>query len=205
MMRVKRYQAATLTDALKLVKDSLGSEAIILGSRRVRLPGWRGWFRSPVLEVSALPESESKRLLWDALLEGPARTRPVATPAAGRAAAQVLGDDPASARVRLAAQLVTASRPPGSATSGAADLTGASTSAGIQRLEALLLEVQRELDRLKAVQAQLSRDLAMTYEGRDGRGAESSITPSPKAELPGAAGSASDAAAQGGAGPEDAR
>lgn len=56
MIKVKRYQANNVAEALKLIKADLGPDAIILESQRVRKSGLRGLFGPTVLEVSAVVE-----------------------------------------------------------------------------------------------------------------------------------------------------
>ena len=60
MIKVKRYQATNVAEALKLIKADLGPDAIILESQRVRKPGLKGLFGPTVLEVSAVVEPEER-------------------------------------------------------------------------------------------------------------------------------------------------
>ena len=55
-MQVKVFEAPDMATALKLVKESLGPEALILSTRSVR-KGKGGLLGKPVLEVTAAIES----------------------------------------------------------------------------------------------------------------------------------------------------
>lgn len=57
MTMVRRYRAESVSSALKMVKADLGSDAVILRTRRVRPPGLIGWFQQPQLEVAAAADS----------------------------------------------------------------------------------------------------------------------------------------------------
>ena len=50
-MLVKRYHANDMQQAMDTVIKELGSDAVILNSRKVRKKGWKNWFRKPILEV----------------------------------------------------------------------------------------------------------------------------------------------------------
>ena len=52
-MRIKRYAAKDMREAMILIKKDLGSDAVILESRRVRQKGLLGFFRPLQLEVTA--------------------------------------------------------------------------------------------------------------------------------------------------------
>lgn len=52
-MRIRRYVAPSLPVAVAQVKKELGAEAVILEVRRVRAPGFWGWFRPRQVEVTA--------------------------------------------------------------------------------------------------------------------------------------------------------
>jgi flagellar biosynthesis protein FlhF len=55
-MNIKRYVVKDMHEALVLIKQDLGSEAIIVSSHKVREKGIKGWFRPPRLEVTAVLE-----------------------------------------------------------------------------------------------------------------------------------------------------
>jgi len=50
-MLVKRYHANDMQQAMETVIKELGSDAVILNSRKVRKKGWKNWFRKPILEL----------------------------------------------------------------------------------------------------------------------------------------------------------
>lgn len=52
-MHIKRYEAATMADALARVREELGPEALILQSRQIRKEGLLGLLAKPVVEVTA--------------------------------------------------------------------------------------------------------------------------------------------------------
>lgn len=54
-MRVERFQARDMAQALAMIKERLGPDAVILHSRQIR----RGWLRRPLLEVIAAADSAS--------------------------------------------------------------------------------------------------------------------------------------------------
>ncbi|MDI3521891.1 MAG: flagellar biosynthesis protein FlhF [Bacillota bacterium] len=53
-MRIRRYVATSLPEAVAQVRKDLGPEAMILEVRRVRAPGLRGWFGRRRVEVTAV-------------------------------------------------------------------------------------------------------------------------------------------------------
>jgi len=53
-MQVKKYTAPNMQDAIKMIKDDLGSRAVIISTRKIRKgTGAFGMFGKPVLEVTA--------------------------------------------------------------------------------------------------------------------------------------------------------
>ncbi|MFC7372189.1 flagellar biosynthesis protein FlhF [Fictibacillus iocasae] len=52
-MKVKKYTASTLPEAMKLVKADLGSSAVILNTREVQKGGFLGFFTKTAMEVFA--------------------------------------------------------------------------------------------------------------------------------------------------------
>jgi flagellar biosynthesis protein FlhF len=75
-MQIKRFEAKTMTSALKMVKDEFGLDAVILSARTLRRSGLFGAVRSSGVEVTA-----ARDYTWPALPE-PARL-PVSGPAGG--------------------------------------------------------------------------------------------------------------------------
>ena len=56
-MKVRRYVAQNMQEGLLRVKEDLGSDAVIIHSRKVRPKGIRGFFLPPRLEITAALES----------------------------------------------------------------------------------------------------------------------------------------------------
>lgn len=52
-MRIKKYEAFDMKEALRLIKDELGSEAVILSTRKVVKNNSFGLFSRPIIEVTA--------------------------------------------------------------------------------------------------------------------------------------------------------
>lgn len=52
-MKIKKYTVAEMQEAIQLIKQDLGPEAIIVSSHRVKGTGWIGWFKR-MLEVTAV-------------------------------------------------------------------------------------------------------------------------------------------------------
>ncbi len=73
-MKIRRYTCNNMQEALLKVKMDLGSEAVIMNSRKVRRKGLFGLFRKPLIEVVAAIDDDYVR---------PSRTRTRATPASG--------------------------------------------------------------------------------------------------------------------------
>jgi len=77
-MQLQRYRGETVQEALRAVRENLGSEAILISTRVVRAPGLRGWCGGRIVEITAavnrprLPESRrpdslTRRRLGDAV------------------------------------------------------------------------------------------------------------------------------------------
>jgi flagellar biosynthesis protein FlhF len=60
-MRIKRYEAATIQEALQKVKKDLGPEAVILYTKTFRKGGVLGLFGKPVAEITAGSSSTWRR------------------------------------------------------------------------------------------------------------------------------------------------
>ncbi len=61
-MHIKRYEAATLEEALGRIKAELGPDALVLSTRRVRRDGGLfGWLGKPIVEVVAALDRELRR------------------------------------------------------------------------------------------------------------------------------------------------
>ncbi|NMA55658.1 MAG: flagellar biosynthesis protein FlhF [Firmicutes bacterium] len=57
-MRIRRYVAASLDEAVERVRKELGRDAVILEVRRVRAPGLGGWFKRRRIEVTAAADHQ---------------------------------------------------------------------------------------------------------------------------------------------------
>jgi flagellar biosynthesis protein FlhF len=55
-MKVKRYVVSNMKEALQMIKQDLGSDAVIVSSRRIREAGLRGWISPAKLEITAAIE-----------------------------------------------------------------------------------------------------------------------------------------------------
>ncbi|MFC6331150.1 flagellar biosynthesis protein FlhF [Paenibacillus septentrionalis] len=60
-MRVKRYVVDALSDAVPLIRNELGKDAIILESKEVKIGGFMGMFRKRKLEVLAAVEPQPEK------------------------------------------------------------------------------------------------------------------------------------------------
>lgn len=57
-MRIKKYEAPSVHEALKLIKADLGPDAVILDTRSVRKNGPFGFLEKPIIEITAAIESD---------------------------------------------------------------------------------------------------------------------------------------------------
>lgn len=73
-MKIKRYVAASMHEALRQVKAELGPEAVIIGNRLLPRRGWRDFFRPRQIEVTAAVDESSVPVDPPAL---PGRTVPL--------------------------------------------------------------------------------------------------------------------------------
>ena len=60
-MIIKRYVANTTQEAMAQVKMDLGSDAVILNTRKIRKKGISGWVSKPLMEITAAIDHEAKR------------------------------------------------------------------------------------------------------------------------------------------------
>lgn len=58
-MKVKRFSASNNQEALNLVRNELGSDAVILYQRKVKQRGLFGFFKKPMIEIVAATEDKS--------------------------------------------------------------------------------------------------------------------------------------------------
>lgn len=61
-MRIKKYEAASVHEALKLIKAELGPDALILSSQSVRKNGPFGFLGKPVVEITAAIDSDFRQV-----------------------------------------------------------------------------------------------------------------------------------------------
>ena len=59
-MRIEKYHAEDMQEAFRLIKADLGSDAVVIQTRKVRL-GVFGWFKKPVYEVIAAVDEDAVR------------------------------------------------------------------------------------------------------------------------------------------------
>ncbi|QZY56767.1 flagellar biosynthesis protein FlhF [Crassaminicella profunda] len=59
-MKVKRYIAKDAQEAMLKVKAELGANAVILHSRKIKRPGFLGFFKKPLIEMVAAVEQDEK-------------------------------------------------------------------------------------------------------------------------------------------------
>lgn len=57
-MKIKRYMGKTTNEAMHKLKRELGTEAIILHTRKIKHPGLLGFFKKPLIEVVAALDDE---------------------------------------------------------------------------------------------------------------------------------------------------
>ncbi|AEG59529.1 flagellar biosynthesis protein FlhF [Desulforamulus ruminis] len=86
-MKIKKYTVEDMQQAIYLIKQELGPEAVIVSSHRVKGPGWMGWFKkmvevTAVLDDVPLPTSRTlpqPRIPEPVQIEAP-KSAPVAYP-----------------------------------------------------------------------------------------------------------------------------
>jgi len=61
-MKLRKYEALTEQDAMKMVKDDLGSEAIILNIKKTLPRGLKSIFRKPLVEITAAYDDKASPL-----------------------------------------------------------------------------------------------------------------------------------------------
>ncbi|HIW32168.1 MAG TPA: flagellar biosynthesis protein FlhF [Candidatus Paenibacillus intestinavium] len=60
-MRVKRYVVDTLPDAVTLIRNEMGTDAVILETKEIKIGGFLGMFRKRKIEVMAAIEPEAQK------------------------------------------------------------------------------------------------------------------------------------------------
>jgi flagellar biosynthesis protein FlhF len=58
-MYLKRYRSETVRDALRIAREDLGSQALVLSTALVPVEGWRGWVGLREIELTAAAERQS--------------------------------------------------------------------------------------------------------------------------------------------------
>ncbi len=89
-MKVKRYLANDINEAMIKIRHELGREAVILHSRKIKKPGFFSWFSKPMVEVvaavdeplgpggSAKPKPQEPQTAEPAAAQKPAQAPPAA-------------------------------------------------------------------------------------------------------------------------------
>jgi len=57
-MKIKRYMGKTTKEAMHKLKRELGTEAVILHTRKIKHPGLLGFFKKPLIEIVAALDDE---------------------------------------------------------------------------------------------------------------------------------------------------
>ncbi|MGL4730163.1 MAG: flagellar biosynthesis protein FlhF [Clostridium sp.] len=60
-MKIKKYIANNVNEALGQIRQELGKEAVIISQKKVRKPGIKGFFSKKSIEITAAVESENKQ------------------------------------------------------------------------------------------------------------------------------------------------
>jgi len=60
-LKIKKYLVESMSEAIKVIKNDLGSEAVIVSSRKVRQKGGLGFFKPRLLEVTAAVDKTPER------------------------------------------------------------------------------------------------------------------------------------------------
>ena len=59
-MKIRRYMASNMQEALLKVKMDLGNDAVILNTRKVKRPGLMNFFKPPLVEILASLDEEEE-------------------------------------------------------------------------------------------------------------------------------------------------
>jgi flagellar biosynthesis protein FlhF len=98
-MKVKRYLVDNLPEAVQMIRNELGSDAVILNTKEIRTGGFLGMFRKKRVEViAAVDEASRKPVQRTAPAKPPARL-PRPAPAAERMASPAPEEQPAGASI----------------------------------------------------------------------------------------------------------
>ena len=58
-MIIKKYMASNMNEALTRIRHELGKEAVIISQRKIKKPGFKGYFSEKLIEVTAAVENYS--------------------------------------------------------------------------------------------------------------------------------------------------
>ncbi|MFT9597138.1 flagellar biosynthesis protein FlhF [Mesobacillus sp.] len=75
-MKVKKYTASSMPEAMKLVRGELGSDAVILNSRVVQTGGFMGFFKKNSIEVIAAIDPDTEVSPRPAIMDKPYKYKP---------------------------------------------------------------------------------------------------------------------------------
>lgn len=137
-MKVKRYVVDTMPDAMLSIRTELGSDAVILSTKEIKIGGFMGMFRKKKIEVVAAVENgkggrPSAQSGSSAPAAAPQPQVPVpAVPRSALSSAYKRTASPASPNPAVTALAVNESRPPGTLAELAAEIS-ASHTAGTER------------------------------------------------------------------------
>jgi flagellar biosynthesis protein FlhF len=60
-MKIKRYMVNNMNEAMNMIRYELGREAVIISQRKIRKPGFLGFFMKKQLEVTAAIDNTKKQ------------------------------------------------------------------------------------------------------------------------------------------------
>src|SRR5579871_3246798 len=108
-MRIEKYHAEDMQEAFRLIKADLGSDAVVIQTRKVRL-GVFGLFKKPVYEVIAAIDEEAKPAKFAASVPtiASAKSQAAGNKAAGAAPAKMAAALAKAPRVEAPVQSPTA-------------------------------------------------------------------------------------------------
>jgi flagellar biosynthesis protein FlhF len=156
-MKVRRYEARTYRDALAMVRDDLGPDAVILATKELSRGGLFGLFSPGAVEIVAateMPRSRRRDTSRRRTVGGAAAAQDIAARALSpRPPAAPATAEPAPARARPDARRDAGQRPPGSV--AVAEPEPASPEAPpaggrLDRLERGLLDIRKAMESLVA-------------------------------------------------------
>ena len=75
-MKIKKYEVFDMAEALRMIKQDLGSEAVILSTRKVVKNNSFGIFSKPIIEVTAAVDMDERILMEKTAKAQAARPKP---------------------------------------------------------------------------------------------------------------------------------